>query len=84
MRRRETEIIQGDRSSAECNNDKLKTSLNKAQIRYATTNTCRTSLLDTTLTRTVVLNLFHCWDPLNATDFVWNPQVKIEKACAPE
>jgi len=34
--------------------------------------------------RTVVLNLFHCWDPLNATDVVWDPQVKIEKVCAPE
>jgi len=33
---------------------------------------------------TVVLNLFHCWDPLNATDVVWDPQVKIEKVCAPE
>jgi len=32
----------------------------------------------------VVLNLFHCWDPLNATDVVWDPQVKIEKVCAPE
>jgi len=31
----------------------------------------------------VVLNLFHCWDPLNATDVVWDPQVKIEKVCAP-
>jgi len=36
-------------------------------------------------TRTaVVLNLFHCWDPLKATDVVWDPQVKIEKECAPE
>jgi len=34
--------------------------------------------------RAVVLNLFHCWDPLNATDVVWDPQVKIEKVCAPE
>jgi len=34
--------------------------------------------------KTVVLNLFHCWDPLNATDVVWDPQVKIEKVCAPE
>jgi len=34
--------------------------------------------------RPVVLNLFHCWDPLNATDVVWDPQVKIEKVCAPE
>jgi len=33
---------------------------------------------------TVVLNLFHCWDPLNATDVVWDPQVKIDKVCAPE
>jgi len=32
----------------------------------------------------VVLNFFHCWDPLNATDVVWDPQVKIEKVCAPE
>jgi len=32
----------------------------------------------------VVLNLFHCWDPPNATDVVWDPQVKIEKVCAPE
>jgi len=32
----------------------------------------------------VVLNLFHCWDPLNATDVVWDPHVKIEKVCAPE
>jgi len=32
----------------------------------------------------VVLNLFHCWDPLNATDVVWDTQVKIEKVCAPE
>jgi len=32
----------------------------------------------------VVLNLFHCWDPLNATDVIWDPQVKIEKVCAPE
>jgi len=32
----------------------------------------------------VVLNLFHCWDPLNATNDVWDPQVKIEKVCAPE
>jgi len=32
----------------------------------------------------VVLNLFHCWDPLNATDVVWDPQIKIEKVCAPE
>jgi len=32
----------------------------------------------------VVLNLFHCWDPLNATDVVWDPQVKTEKVCAPE
>jgi len=32
----------------------------------------------------VVLNLFHCWDPLNAIDVVWDPQVKIEKVCAPE
>jgi len=30
---------------------------------------------------TVVLNLFQCWDPLNATDVVWDPQVKIEKVC---
>jgi len=35
-------------------------------------------------TMAVVLNLFHCWDPLNATDVVWDPQVKIEKVCAPE
>jgi len=35
-------------------------------------------------TKPVVLNLFHCWDPLNATDVVWDPQVKIEKVCAPE
>jgi len=34
--------------------------------------------------RSVVLNLFHCWDPLNAIDVVWDPQVKIEKVCAPE
>jgi len=34
--------------------------------------------------RSVILNLFHCWDPLNATDVVWDPQVKIEKVCAPE
>jgi len=34
--------------------------------------------------KSVVLNLFHCWDPLNATDVVWDPQVKIEKVCAPE
>jgi len=34
--------------------------------------------------RSVVLNLFHCWDPLNATDVVWDPQVKIEKVCAPQ
>jgi len=34
--------------------------------------------------KAVVLNLFHCWDPLNATDVVWDPQVKIEKVCAPE
>jgi len=34
--------------------------------------------------RSVVLTLFHCWDPLNATDVVWDPQVKIEKVCAPE
>jgi len=33
--------------------------------------------------RPVVLNLFHCWDPLNATDVVWDPQVKIEKVCSP-
>jgi len=33
---------------------------------------------------TVVLNLFHCWDPLNATDVIWDPLVKIEKVCAPE
>jgi len=33
---------------------------------------------------TVVLNLFHCWDPLNATDVVWDPQVKIEKVCTQE
>jgi len=32
----------------------------------------------------VVLNLFHCWDPLNATDVIWDPQVKIEKVCSPE
>jgi len=32
----------------------------------------------------VVLNLFHCWDPLNATDVVWDPQIKIEKVCALE
>jgi len=32
----------------------------------------------------VLLNLFHCWDPLNATDVVWDPHVKIEKVCAPE
>jgi len=32
----------------------------------------------------VVLKLFHCWDPLNATDVVWDPQVKIEKVCAPQ
>jgi len=32
----------------------------------------------------VVLNLFHCWDPLNATNVVCDPQVKIEKVCAPE
>jgi len=36
------------------------------------------------LSNSVVLNLYHCWDPLNATDVVWNPQVKIEKVCAPE
>jgi len=35
-------------------------------------------------TITVLLNLFHCWDPLNATVVVWDPQVKIEKVCAPE
>jgi len=34
--------------------------------------------------KSVVLNLFHCWDTLNATDVVWYPQVKIEKVCAPE
>jgi len=34
--------------------------------------------------KTVVLNLFHCWDPLNTTYVVWDPQVKIEKVCAPE
>jgi len=28
----------------------------------------------------VVLNLVHCWDPLKATDVVWDPQVKIEKS----
>jgi len=32
----------------------------------------------------VVLNFFHCWDPLKATEIVWDPQVKIEKVCAPE
>jgi len=32
----------------------------------------------------VLLNLFHCWDPLNATDVVWDPHVKMEKVCAPE
>jgi len=26
----------------------------------------------------VVLNLFHCWDPLNATDVVLDPQVKSD------
>jgi len=41
-----------------------------------------TSAISTTTA--VVLNLFHCWDPLNATDVVWDPQVKIEKVCAPE
>jgi len=28
--------------------------------------------------RPVVLNLFHCWDPLNATDVVRDPQVKSD------
>jgi len=32
----------------------------------------------------VVLNLFRSWDPLNATDVVWDLQVKIDKVCAPE
>jgi len=29
--------------------------------------------------KSVVLNLFHCWDPLNATDVVWDPQSKLKK-----
>jgi len=36
------------------------------------------------LIKPVVLNLFHCWYLLNATDVVWDPQVKIEKVCTPE
>jgi len=44
---------------------------------------CRMYLCKATY-NAVVLNLFHCWDPLNATDVVWDPQVKIEKVCAPE
>jgi len=28
--------------------------------------------------RSVVLNLFRCWDPLNATDVIWDPQVKSD------
>jgi len=40
----------------------------------------RSSVLS--LVKPVVLNLFHCRDPLNATDVVWDPQVKIEKKYA--
>ena len=35
MSRRECEIILGDKSAAQCSNEKLKTSLNNAQARYA-------------------------------------------------
>jgi len=58
-------------------------------------SSCRQSLSNTPLLllsdmktylcrKSVVLNLFHCWDPMNATDVVWDPQVNIEKVCAPE
>jgi len=37
---------------------------------------------ETIYVRAVILNLFHCWDPLNTTDVVWDPQVKTEKKYA--
>jgi len=42
---------------------------------------CTCSSCDSVTSRaisSVVLNLFHCWDPLNATDVVWDPQVKSD------
>jgi len=36
MCRRECEVILGDKSAAQCSNEKLKTSLNNAQARYRT------------------------------------------------
>jgi len=50
MRRRECEIIQGDKSAVQCSNEKLKTSLNNAHARYDPTfDRCCLSVLRTTI-----------------------------------
>jgi len=50
-----------------------------------TSQTLRRILIEADVVQTVryitpvVLNLFHCWDPLNATDVVWDPLSKLKK-----
>jgi len=41
---------------------------------HVSTLTTSSDLLSTS----VVLNLFHCWCPLNAINVVWDPQVKSD------